>query len=243
MRVVAIIQARMESTRLPGKVLMDIGGETMLSRVVHRSRRAALVDEIVVATTVKPNDDAIVAECKRIDAPIFRGEEENVLDRYFKAAEAYRAEAVVRITSDCPLIDPEIVDEIVHVFLKEKPDYASNALERTFPRGLETEVMTLDSIGRVWREAREAYQRVHVTPYIYQNPALFRLLSVTAEADYSDHRWTVDTPADLDFVQAVYARLGNDDSFSWRHVLKILDREPDLMDLNRHIRQKALEEG
>jgi spore coat polysaccharide biosynthesis protein SpsF len=134
MRMVAIIQARMGSTRLPGKVLMDIGGQTMLARVVSRVRRSTLIDEIVVATTINEKDDPIVTECRNLGVPYFRGSEEDVLDRYYQAALAHKAEGIVRITSDCPLIDPGEVDKVVREFLSQEPDYASNSLERTYPR-------------------------------------------------------------------------------------------------------------
>ena len=243
MKVVAIIQARMGSTRLPGKVLKDIGGETMLARVVRRAQQATLLDQIVVATTVESGDDVIVAECECLRVPVFRGDEQDVLDRYYQAAKAYDADTVVRVTSDCPLIAPEITDRVIRAFLDETPDCASNTLGRTYPRGLDTAVVTTAALARAWREAPEPYQRAHVMPYIYQNPDLFRLLSVTGEVDYSNYRWTVDTQEDLDFVRAVYDRLGNDDTFGWRDVLKILAQEPELTELNRHIRQKAPEEG
>jgi spore coat polysaccharide biosynthesis protein SpsF len=240
MRVVAIIQARMGSTRLPGKVMKDIGGETMLARVVWRARRAKLLDEVVVATTNKSADTPIIAECGKLDVPVFRGDEQDVLDRYYRSAQANRAEAVVRITSDCPLIDPEIIDEVIHAFLKEKPDYASSTF---YPRGLDIEVMTMTSLERAWHESNKSYHRIHVTPYIYQNPDMFRLLTVKAEEDYSNYRWTVDTREDLNFVRSVYSRLDNTDAFGWHDVLTVLDQEPELIELNRHIRQKSLEEG
>jgi spore coat polysaccharide biosynthesis protein SpsF len=243
MRVVAIIQARMGSTRLPGKVLKDIGGRTMLARVVRRTQRSTLLDEVVVATTVKSDDDAIVAECTRLGVPVFRGEEDDVLDRYYRAAQAHRAQAIVRITSDCPLIEPDVIDEVVDAFLETTPDYACNTLERTYPRGLDTEVMTLAALERVWRQATESYQRIHVTAYIYQNPDQFELLSITGDQDFSHYRWTVDTLEDLEFVRAVYDRLGNDDTVGWKGVLDLLAREPDLATLNRAIRQRVLHEG
>lgn len=243
MRVVAIIQARMGSTRLPGKVMKDIGGETMLARVVWRARRAKLLDEVVVATTNKSADTPIIAECGKLGVPVFRGDEQDVLDRYYHSAQANRAEAVVRITSDCPLIDPEIIDEVIQAFLKAKPDYASNTLNHTYPRGLDTEVMTMTSLERAWHESNKPYHRSHVTPYIYQNPDTFRLLSIKGQVDYSSLRWTVDTREDLNFVRSVYDRFANQDTFGWHDVLKVLAREPELIELNRHIRQKSLEEG
>src|SRR5277367_2863697 len=142
MNVVAIVQARMGSTRLPGKVLIDLGGETVLARVIARLRRAELVKEIVVATTDSAADDAIVGECRRLDVPTFRGSESDVLDRYYWAARGCPASVVVRITSDCPLIDPQLVDETIRVFQQQQADYASNTFSRTYPRGLDAEAFT-----------------------------------------------------------------------------------------------------
>jgi spore coat polysaccharide biosynthesis protein SpsF len=243
MKIAAIIQARMGSTRLPGKVLMDLGGETVLARVVRRLRRATLIEEIVVATTNSAADHSIVRECQRLSVQVFRGEENDVLDRYYHAAQCFGAGGIVRITSDCPLIDPEIADNTIRSFLERRPDYASNALQRTYPRGLDTEVMTWEALSRGWREARLSYQRAHVTPYLYENPDRFDILAVRGEADYSGYRWTLDTAEDLAFIRAVYDRLDNDDSFSWRDVLALLEREPELVELNRDVMQKALQEG
>jgi spore coat polysaccharide biosynthesis protein SpsF len=215
----------------------------MLARVVRRAQRSRTLSEVIVATTISPADDAVVAECGRLGVVFFQGAEQDVLDRYYRAAQANLAEAVVRITSDCPLIDPGVLDQVVYAFLSAEPDYASNTLERTYPRGLDIEVITAAALERAWREAREFYQRVHVTPYFYENPNLFRLLSVRAEADYSGYRLTVDTSEDLDFVQKVYARLDNDISATWTDVLALLVREPALGELDRHIQQKALQEG
>jgi len=242
MNIVAVIQARMGSTRLPGKVLRDIGGKTMLARVVRRMQCVASLSQVVVATAASLGDKAIVAECERLGIPAFRGDEQDVLDRYYQAAQVHRADVVVRVTSDCPLIDPGVVDEVVRAFLDAEPDYASNTLERTYPRGLDTEVMTMAALARAWREAQEPCQHAHVTPYFYQNPQLFRLLSVTANADYSGYRWTVDTPEDLAFVRAVYTRMGNAMDITWRDVLGLLEREPALAELNCNIQQKALHE-
>jgi spore coat polysaccharide biosynthesis protein SpsF len=243
LRVVVIVQAHLGSTRLPGKALKDIGGRTMLARVARRTRRATLLAEVLVATTEKQADSAIVAECEALGVPVFRGSEEDVLDRYYQAAKASDAEAVVRITSDCPLVDPGVIDQVVGAFLDEQVDYASNSIVRTYPRGLEVEVMNTVTLARAWRQAKEPYQRTHVTPYIYENPALFRLVSVTADRDYSGYRWTVDTPEDLEFVREVYAHLGGDDSFSWHDALRLLESEPELLAINSHVRQKTLREG
>jgi spore coat polysaccharide biosynthesis protein SpsF len=240
MIVIAIIQARMGSTRLPGKVLTDLGGDTVLARVVSRARRCSLVNDVAVATSTDPDDDAIVKECQRLRIRAFRGSEQDVLDRYYRTAQETKAEAVVRITSDCPLIDPGVSDKIIQAFLDVRPDYASNVLERTYPRGLDTEVMTFTALESAWQNAREPHQREHVTPYLYQHPERFRLLSVTGERDYGQYRWTLDTPEDLEFLRAVYARRGESEDFSWRDVLSIIDRDPQLAQINRHIEQKTV---
>src|ERR1700678_1836070 len=233
----------MGSTRLPGKVLEDIEGKTMLARVVQRLSRSKLINEVLIATTDGPLDDAIVEECRRCSVQVFRGDERDVLDRYFRAAQLSKAEAVVRITSDCPLIDPEVTDKTIAAFLNEMSDYASNCIVRTYPRGLDTEVMTARALERCWRTANQPYERTHVTPYIYEHPGEFKILSVTGEEDFSQHRWTVDTPEDLEFVRAIYARLKDHDDFLWPDVLALLDRVPALLELNRSIAQKALHEG
>jgi spore coat polysaccharide biosynthesis protein SpsF len=243
MKIVTIVQTRIGSSRLPGKVLKDLGGATVLARVVHRLRRAALAGEIVIATTHDRADDVIVEECQRLSVASFRGEEKDVLDRYYRAARSFGADAIVRITSDCPLIEPETTDKVIRAFLDRRPDYASNALDRTYPRGLDTEIMTVETLDRTWAEARAPYQRSHVTAYIYENPDKFDIVRVTGDANYSDYRWTLDTPEDLEFIRAVYERMGNDPDFYWRDVLALLEREPELVELNSHIRQKALQEG
>jgi spore coat polysaccharide biosynthesis protein SpsF len=243
MKITTIIQARMGSTRLPGKVMKDLGGDTVLARVVHRVRRAKLSGEVIIATTTNPADDLIVKECRRLSVSCFRGEETDVLDRYYRAADAAGAEAIVRITSDCPLIEPEITDDIIRAFLEQRPDYASNALQRTYPRGLDTEIMSFETLARAWREARRPYQRVHVTPYIYENPDKFTILSKIGDIDYSHHRWTLDTPDDLDFIRVVYQRMGNNDRFYWRDALTLLEHEPALVELNRHVTMKPLQDG
>jgi spore coat polysaccharide biosynthesis protein SpsF len=245
-KVVGIIQARMGSSRLPGKVLAEIRGYPMLWHVVERTRAAETLHKVVVATTTEPADDVIVAFCREHGVDCFRGSETDVLDRYYRAAREHAAEAVVRITSDCPLIDPEIVDKTVRAFMVEQRDcaldYASNRIVLTYPRGLDTEVMTFRTLEVAWREARQSYQRTHVTPYIYENPDRFRILSVTGDRDYSAYRWTVDTPEDLELVRAIYARLAGE-RFLLNDVVRLMEREPELPEINRSVAQKALHEG
>ena len=242
MKVVAIIQARMGSTRLPGKVLLDLAGQPMLTRVVHRTRRAQMLDEVVVATTVQPADEAIVRLCSRRGWPCFQGSEKDVLDRFYYAATAHRADAVVRITSDCPLIEPEIVDQVVREFLEVQPgvDYACNLLpRRTFPRGLDTEVIRFNVLERVWHEDLNPAWREHVTLYIRRRPDLFRIHGIVSEVDYSHMRWTVDNPEDLAFVRRIYNHFGHD-RFSWREVFTVLEEHPEWLEINQYVEQKVI---
>lgn len=241
MKTLAIIQARCGSSRLPSKVLADIGGRTMLERVVERARGAQRLDRVVIATTVEPTDDAIADLAMVLGLGIFRGSEDDVLDRYRGAAHCFGADVIVRLTSDCPLLDGAVIDRVIAA-LEDGVDYASNTTVRCYPRGLDTEAFTADALESAWNEATEPFQRIHVTPFFYQQPERFRLRSVTTDGDYSHHRWTVDTPEDLALVSILYERLG-ERPFTWRDVLAIVEGEPELADLNRNIEQKKLEDG
>jgi spore coat polysaccharide biosynthesis protein SpsF len=215
---------------------------------MNRLGRAHLIHSLLVATTDRSADDAIVEECQRCALPVFRGDQDDVLDRYFRAAQLVKADVIVRVTSDCPLIDPEVTDKTIAAFLQvrpddARPDYAANNLVRTYPRGLDTEVFSVNALAHAWQQARKSYERSHVTPYIYEHPADFKILAVTGDADYSSHRWTVDTPEDLEFMRAIYARFKEKPGFLWRDVLDLVEREPQLVELNRFIAQKALHEG
>lgn len=239
MRTVAIIQARMGSTRLPGKVLMDLAGEPVLARVVERARRAKTLNEVVVATTVEAADTPIVRLCEARHWPCFRGSEADVLDRYYQAAKAFRADVVVRITSDCPLIEPEVVDRLVGEFLERLPavEYAANFLPTpTYPHGLDAEVMRFDVLERIWREDTNPAWREHVTLYLLEHPEWFHIHTVSHDPDLSHHRWTVDNAEDLDLVRCIVGHFGHD-RFTWREVLDLLAQHPDWMELNAHIRR------
>jgi spore coat polysaccharide biosynthesis protein SpsF len=241
MRTVAIIQARTGSTRLPGKILEDLAGEPMLARVVNRVGRARTLDAVAVATTVASTDDRVVRLCEARGWSVFRGSEEDVLDRYYHAALELKADVVVRITSDCPLIDPDIIDRIVGEFLALRPDvdYVSNGLERTFPRGLGVEAMSFDALERAWREDSNPAWREHVTQYIVRNPNAFRCANVANDEDRSYMRWTVDTIEDLTLVRRIYDSF-RDDTFGWRDVLHLVESHPDWLEVNKHIQQKTV---
>jgi spore coat polysaccharide biosynthesis protein SpsF len=240
-KIVAIIQARMGSTRLPGKVMVELAGEPMLVRVMNRVNRAKTLDEVVVATTSKCDDDVIVDLCKARKWSFFRGSEEDVLDRYYNAAIEYEANVVVRITSDCPLIEPSVIDLVVNVFLHNQPEvgYCSNSLNRSFPRGLDVEVIDFDALKYAWREDNDPRVREHVTQYIIRHPEVFHQRSVSNSVDLSNLRWTVDTAEDLAFVRKIYEHFIHD-HFTWIEVLEVLKKNPDWLDIIRHIRQKLV---
>lgn len=243
-RVVAIIQARMGSTRLPGKVLLDIDGVPMLARVVNRVRMARLIDDVVVATSLDKADDEIALYCVRKDINHARGSNEDVLSRYLDVAEEFQAEVIVRITADCPLMDPEIIDKTVEHFLAhEGVDFGSNrgkgAINRTYPIGMDVEVFTRDALERAGIEALQDYEREHVTPYFYEVPGRFRTVSIDSDGDYGHMRWTVDTREDLKFVHQIYLRLRSKQDFRMGDVLQILKEEPELTLINMDVQQKT----
>jgi spore coat polysaccharide biosynthesis protein SpsF len=239
-RVVVIVQARMGSTRLPGKVLMDLCGRPMLERQIERLRRATTPDAIVIATTTGRGDAPIVALATALGVPVYRGPEDDVLARYAGAAEAHRADVVVRVTADCPLIDPVVLDRCVRRLLDAPElDYVSNALPRTYPRGLDVEALTRAALDAAHREASEGADREHVTRYVWRRPQRFRIAGVTDDADHSHLRWTVDAPEDLEVVRAVYAALyGADPEFGYADALRHAREHPAVHAANAHVAQK-----
>ena len=214
----------------------------MLTRGVNRTAQAQNLDEVVVATTNLPADDAVADLCRTGGFRYFRGSELDVLDRYYQAATQVQADVIVRVTADCPLIAPEIVDRVVEAFLSGQPNvaYASNIVpDRTFPRGLDTEVMSYDALESIWRQDQEPSGREHVTPYIHRHPELFKTVCVTNDEDLSALRWTVDLPEDLALVRRIYDHFGHG-NFSWREALNILRSNPAWSEINQHVEQKAI---
>lgn len=240
----------MGSSRLPGKVLATLQGVSVLGRTVARARAIGGVDAVVVATTRAPADDAVVQEAERLDVHCTRGSEDDVLSRYLEAARLHGAEVIVRITSDCPLLDPAASARVVaalHDRLRAgtPADYASNTLARRYPRGLDTEAFTRTALERVHRLAQAPREREHVTLYMYEHPTEFALVSVAGDADHASHRWTVDTEADLEMVREVYARLAPAAPsarpgriFGMEDVLALLEREPWIAAINAGVEQK-----
>nr|HEX4316722.1 glycosyltransferase family protein [Kofleriaceae bacterium] len=239
MTTVAILQARLGSSRLPGKVLHDLGGDTMLARVIERLTAARTLDGVVVATTTAASDDAIAREATRCGAGVFRGSEHDVLARYLGAARVANADVVVRVTSDCPLLDPQVVDQVVEA-LGLDVDYASNTHVRSYPRGLDVEALHRDTLERIGRLGRSPAAREHVTAYIMEAPERFAVRQVRAARDDSDLRWTVDTADDLALVRAIYARFGLAESIvPYAQLVDAVRAEPELGVINAHVSQKS----
>ena len=231
----------MGSTRLPGKVLKDLAGDTVLARVVNRTRRAMLVQEVVVATSDLPADDAIAQECERLSVACFRGNEADVLDRYYRAAQQFPADGIARITSDCPLIDPALIDQHIRRLLDRwvQVDFVTSMARPSYPLGLAVEVMPADVLVRMHRMSDTDELREHVTTLAYVKPDLFRIDHVSHAQDLSHLRWTVDTREDLELVRLIVQHFGND-VFSWNEVLSLVRQHPHWMEINRHIPQKSV---
>jgi len=233
--IAAIVQARMGSSRLPGKTLADIGGRPMLGRLVDRARLIPGVEQVVIATTDRPADAAILGFAEAEGLPASAGSEQDVLDRIYRAASRFGVSVIVRVTPDCPMLDPEVSGRVLAEFrrLDGRVDYVSNVHPPTFPDGLDTEVFSREALEIAWREARLASDREHVTPYIWRQPDRFRLANLATASDLSALRWTVDTAADLEFARAVYAALkGTGGVFGMDQVLQLLESRPELRLLN-----------
>ncbi len=244
--VVAIVQARMGSSRLPGKVLADIGGKPMLARVVLRARRARTIDQVVVATTTDPSDDPLEAYCNSMGFPCFRGDPFDVLDRYYQAAKLFHADPIVRITADCPLIDPDEIDRTVKAFIENGVDFAANRLpppwKRTTPIGMDTEVVSFAALTRAWQEADAKYAREHVMPYLYEQEGRFKTLLVQHDPDLGHLRLTVDTAQDLELVRSIYAAFGDRDDFTLSDILQLLHEKPQLLTINADVAHKGYQD-
>jgi spore coat polysaccharide biosynthesis protein SpsF len=244
--VVIIIQARMGSSRLPGKVLADIEGQPMLHRTVVRARRSQLAGRVVVATTTDASDDPVAAYCRKMGFPCFRGDLYDVLDRYYQAALHFGARVIVRVTADCPVIDPGEIDRTLRAFFAAGVDFAANRLpppwHRTTPIGLDTEVVTFKALAKAWREAEEKYEREHVMPYLYDHEGRFDILLVDHEPDYGSLRWTVDTPEDLALLRKIYASFDGLDDFTFEALIALFRQHPELEKMNTNVSAKSLKE-
>jgi spore coat polysaccharide biosynthesis protein SpsF len=230
--VVAVLQARMSSTRLPGKVLKPLLGHPMLARQIERLERSRRIGHLIVATSITPSDDRIADVCADLRVPCYRGALDDVLDRFYHAL-LHGPSHVVRLTADCPLADPAIIDATIDFYLGGGFDYASNTIEPTFPDGLDVEVFRFRGLEEAWREATSAWDREHVTPFIYRHLERYRIGHYKRDEDLSHLRWTVDYPEDFSFVEAVYQSLYPwKPDFATEDTLKLLEQQPTLVNLN-----------
>ncbi|MBV6391080.1 MAG: 3-deoxy-manno-octulosonate cytidylyltransferase [Anaerolineales bacterium] len=259
--VVAIIQGRMSSSRLPGKILADIAGQPMLQRVFVRTSRSASVSQTLFATTTDASDDPVAEYCDFSGIPFTRGSLYDVLDRYYQAAKSAKADVVVRITADCPVIDPELIDNCVNVLLEDEYDFVCNRLpppyHRTYPIGLDVEACTFKALEQAWKKAKEPQHREHVMPYFYEgvelttvnrqlqtgtSPRGYNIALLHHATDFGDYRWTVDTLEDLEFMRQVYDRFNGRDDFSWKEVLDLIHDNPELTKINAGVQHKTLKD-
>jgi spore coat polysaccharide biosynthesis protein SpsF len=232
-RVLAILQARTSSTRLPGKVLADMVGAPMIVRQLERIKLARMIDDVIVATSVDVSDDALASAVVAIGVNVVRGSLEDVLDRFVVAARRVMPVHVVRLTGDCPLVDPDVVDAVVAHHLVSCADITSNACEPTFPDGLDVEVMRTDVLFAAAEHATKKFEREHVTPFIYDPNQKFRVAHYRAQVDLSGLRWTVDEPEDLIFVREIYGALYRaNPGFRMQDILELLAARPELSELN-----------
>ncbi|GLY05971.1 MULTISPECIES: glycosyltransferase family protein [Actinoplanes] len=241
MTTLGIVQARMGSSRLPGKVLRHLAGRTVLDRVVRAARDSGVLDDLVVATTTEPDDDAVVAECARIGVTCHRGPVDDVLTRFLGVLETHQADTVLRFTADCPLLDPRLVERATRVFEAAGVDYLTTSITRTLPRGLDVEVVRASVLKEIDKLAYD-HHRTHVTSYVYSHPADFDVIGLTAQPDLSHLRLTLDTEDDWKLIEAVVGHFG-DAPVAITTMAGWLDGRPELVSVNSHVRQKELEQA
>ncbi|MGA1870292.1 MAG: cytidylyltransferase domain-containing protein [bacterium] len=241
MKKVIIVQARMTSTRLPGKVLKEVCGKPLLAHLIARLKRVQNADQIVIATTTNSTDEPIVTLCKQCAMDFYRGSEEDVLSRYYETAKEFSADIIIRITSDCPVIDSKVINKVIAFYMNNKDscDYVSNVLSRTYPRGMDTEVFSFKVLQEAHREAEDEVEREHVTPFIHQRPERYRCVNVPYDTDQSHHRWTVDTPEDLALITKIFEALfPRKPAFGLEDMLDVMDAHPEWRSINAHVRPK-----
>ncbi len=238
----AILQARTSSTRLPGKVLKPILGHPMLSLQIERIQRSKKIEKLIVATSNDRSDNDIENLCINIQIPCFRGSLDDVLDRFYQTATQYKPEHVVRLTGDCPLIDPEIIDKVINFYFEGDFDYATNSMvPYTFPDGLDVEVFSFTVLEKAWHEAILPSHREHVVPFIRQHPEMFKVGYYKNEVDLSHLRWTVDEPEDFEFVSQIYKELyPQNPTFITEDILELINRKPLLLEINSHVERNLV---
>jgi spore coat polysaccharide biosynthesis protein SpsF len=245
MKISAVIQARMGSSRLPGKILKEVDGKPLLEYQIERVRRSKYIDDIIIATTNEQKDDKLEEFCKKHKLLYYRGSEADVLSRYNEAIVQYPTDIVVRLTSDCPLIDPDVIDLVINRYLnnKDSVDYVSNTLERTFPRGMDVEVFSNKVLTEINQLATQSHEREHVTPYIYLNNK-YNIQQVITQEDNSNLRWTVDTQEDFSLIREIITRIyPSKPTFTLKDLINLIKKHPELTEINHHIEQKKLSVG
>jgi spore coat polysaccharide biosynthesis protein SpsF len=242
-RVEIYVQARMSSTRLPGKVLKEVLDKPLLEYLMERLKRVEQADAVVILTTTNPNDEPIRAYCEEHKVLCYQGPEDDVLKRYYEVAKKRQPDAIVRITSDCPLIDPKVIDEVIATYKARSTnyDYVSNSLTRTYPRGMDTEIFSYEALEKAFKEAQANEEKEHVTLYMYRHPELFRLMNVAAKKDFSNFRLTVDTEDDFKLIQTLLTKLyPQNPQFTLGDIIDVLQKHPEWVAINAHVEQKPI---
>lgn len=234
--IIAVVQARSGSTRLPGKVLLKLAGKSVLEHIVARASKSRYIKEVIVATTILKEDLMIVKLCSLKGIRVYCGSENDVLDRYYQVGRLYGADHIVRITADCPLIDPSVIDKVAEFHLKSKADYTANVVQYSYPDGEDTEIFTFATLKKAWKKGILSSEREHVTPYILKHPELFHIEGVKLMHDLSGKRWTLDNREDYMFIRAIYKKLYKKNNiFGMKEILRFLKLNPQIEKINQHI--------
>jgi len=237
-KAIAIVQARVSSTRLPGKVLKEINGKSLIEILFHRLSQAKKINRIMLATSVNKENDPLVNIIAKLGYDVFRGSEDDVLGRYYKASKQYEPESVIRITGDCPIIDPSLVDEVISLYDKENVDYASNTNPPTYPDGLDVEVFSFKSLKEANNKAKSSHEREHVTPYIRTNKKL-KNINLSNNKNDSNERWTIDDPEDYVVIENIVNHFAPNLDFTWKDVLELKNTHLDYFEANKNIQRNA----
>ncbi len=240
MKIVAVIQARISSTRLPGKVLKKISGKPMLWYVYKRLCQSKLIDQIIISTSTHKSDNRIAQFCEKYNIGYFRGSLNNVLKRFYDTTYKFSADIIIRITADCPLIDPGLIDEGIKIFIKEKPDYLTNIFHRTYPRGFDYEIINFATLEKTYHNAKSPVDLEHVTPYIYNShPEDFKIINMLQKQDKSGYQVTVDNPEDFRLIRILINKY-KADKLDYKQITWILETNPELVKINQHVIRKHL---
>lgn len=234
MKIIAIVQARMDSTRFPNKVMKKINGVPMIGLLLNRLSMVSYLDQIMLATPSSPNSLPLDNYVTKLGYEVFKGSEDDVLDRYYQAAKQKEPDAIIRITGDCPLVDPELVSDIINCFIEQDVDYLSNTLVPTYPDGLDTEIFTFKSLEKAAKLAKKPSEREHVTPFIYES-GLFKTENYNCDEDHSNKRWTVDEAVDFEVISSIYDYFSPNIEFNWQDVLALQEKKPELFKINQHL--------